>query len=879
MSSSRRLSFTRTVWIIGRLALRRQLNRWQRIKGVRKKDPARARSATPSKTRGRPLLSAILLLGLGFNGFMMGNRGLVAISRAARNMVETRDQLSVSAYTDAELIKADQALQQIATLTDPAERQRYQDMWKRYVDDLFVSEVRRADYSDEEETSRVQQMRAVFEQKGAAGFYAGGRDAFNISNTTWPREGQARLLFLRSLGLIVLLWMPLMIFWSLGTNNKDLGQVEWSFEWFYTFPVTARALFTSKLFEYSFLNPLAWVLFLPFLVLVFVSAGHGWWSLPLGFMALTYLNLLAGALATITEVALRKFLGPGKLKNFQAVFTVMGTVCLLFFYASTLSKPLTDFLVGEAAALPSFAQWNPLSWPLFLGIPSALPWQLQLSTGAMLLLGVAAGSSALWGSERLTRGGLLRASGPYQSSRRSSKPGSRLSWLKGITAQECLLLARDRNLLVQVMVVPLLVPAYYLLVNTKMIKAVTGNFRNAAMMAFAVGAYAFLNSAMPLLNRESNTLWYLLTFPEELSTILRKKATVWATIGVIYGAAVLLLIARFSRHLHRGAWIDILLALYGILIYAFLAAGIGILSTDVLQPERSARFRTDMVYLYMILAAMYANVIYSPSVWTKLAQLVLCTLMVFALWQKVRDISPYLLDPVALPPRTISLADGMIAILAFFALQGLILAGLQSFSTLPLVEQTTVAYSVAGVLVGSVALIVFWRAGIPDLWLKMGFTSAKAQGSPTLGSNTWKALVTGTALGGVAGLMAFAYLHVLSLFPEWQRWKQDAELTSFLPQARISLWMIGLAVVAAPLFEEFLFRGLVFQGLRRSQGPLLAVLGSAALFALVHPPLAVIPVFGLGIAAAVSFQRSKLLLAPIITHAVYNACVILFNRI
>jgi membrane protease YdiL (CAAX protease family) len=36
----------------------------------------------------------------------------------------------------------------------------------------------------------------------------------------------------------------------------------------------------------------------------------------------------------------------------------------------------------------------------------------------------------------------------------------------------------------------------------------------------------------------------------------------------------------------------------------------------------------------------------------------------------------------------------------------------------------------------------------------------------------------------------------------------------------------------------------------------------------------VIPVFGLGIAAALSFRRSGFLLAPIITHAVYNTCVI-----
>jgi membrane protease YdiL (CAAX protease family) len=88
-----------------------------------------------------------------------------------------------------------------------------------------------------------------------------------------------------------------------------------------------------------------------------------------------------------------------------------------------------------------------------------------------------------------------------------------------------------------------------------------------------------------------------------------------------------------------------------------------------------------------------------------------------------------------------------------------------------------------------------------------------------------------------------------------------------------------LLIVAAPMLEEFLFRGLIFQGLRRTTGPVLAVLASAALFALVHPPIAVIQVFGLGIAGDISFNKSKFLLAPILTHAVYNGCVLFFNRL
>ena len=88
------------------------------------------------------------------------------------------------------------------------------------------------------------------------------------------------------------------------------------------------------------------------------------------------------------------------------------------------------------------------------------------------------------------------------------------------------------------------------------------------------------------------------------------------------------------------------------------------------------------------------------------------------------------------------------------------------------------------------------------------------------------------------------------------------------------LWLLLLAVAAAPIFEEFIFRGLIFGGLRRTLGLAASVLASAAIFALVHPPLAVLPVFGLGVATALIYDRTRLLIGPIAAHAAYNAMVV-----
>ena len=63
--------------------------------------------------------------------------------------------------------------------------------------------------------------------------------------------------------------------------------------------------------------------------------------------------------------------------------------------------------------------------------------------------------------------------------------------------------------------------------------------------------------------------------------------------------------------------------------------------------------------------------------------------------------------------------------------------------------------------------------------------------------------------------------------------------------------------------------------MRRLLG-LTASVRQAAIFA-GAPPAAVIPVFGLGVAAALVYGRWGVLLGPMIVHAVYNAAIITYQ--
>jgi ABC-2 type transport system permease protein len=52
------------------------------------------------------------------------------------------------------------------------------------------------------------------------------------------------------------------------------------------------------------------------------------------------------------------------------------------------------------------------------------------------------------------------------------------------------------------------------------------------------------------------------------------------------------------------------------------------------------------------------------------------------------------------------------------------------------------------------------------------------------------------------------------------------------------------------------------------------MLASAAVFAIMHPSISIVPVFLFGVGAAWLYERTRTLWAPMLAHATYNACAV-----
>ena len=90
--------------------------------------------------------------------------------------------------------------------------------------------------------------------------------------------------------------------------------------------------------------------------------------------------------------------------------------------------------------------------------------------------------------------------------------------------------------------------------------------------------------------------------------------------------------------------------------------------------------------------------------------------------------------------------------------------------------------------------------------------------------------------------------------------------------------LILTVAVAAPIFEELVFRGFMYSGFERSLGAVPAVLLTSAIFAMMHVQYnhyELLHIFVLGLVLAWARMRTQSLWTPIAMHAVNNGLAIM----
>ena len=127
-------------------------------------------------------------------------------------------------------------------------------------------------------------------------------------------------------GLIALLWV-VAVCNDLGT--RELARPEWDMEWLLTLPIRMPTLLWARLAERSVTSLFALLSLLPLLLVLAWQQVSPGWLVPLMVLAAALpLFALAALLRSVVDIGLRLRLAPARLRNLQALMSVLGLLGL-----------------------------------------------------------------------------------------------------------------------------------------------------------------------------------------------------------------------------------------------------------------------------------------------------------------------------------------------------------------------------------------------------------------------------------------------------------------------------------------------------------------------------------------------------------------------
>jgi len=693
--------------------------------------------------------------------------------------------------------------------------------------------------------------------------------------TAFPTTG----LLPAMLGSVVLVWWGLMLIFQGEGLELDLQRRRHPmWEWLFSHPAPSGAIFLAEMLSPIAANPIYWG------APLFAGILYGRVYDPgIGFLA----TFLIGIPITVAAACLGKAIEIGVILRFPSrsrgamigIMSWMGYTSLMLFFVGSFFIPK---LIGSVWKFLDF--FTVLPWPwlrLFLGGSSDGSFSfLQGMLLCWIFAGVIIATAvrfSVWGAQQGLAGNLGRAdSRPSVSGKRAIRFGKEPLYRK-----EFLWFTRDRSAIVQVILIPLTVAGFQVFNMRGVLINARGAWNYLCGAAILFGTYFLWILGPKSLSSEGSALWIALTWPRGLENLLKAKAWLWSLIS----SAMVALVLCYTVYLFPANIWQIILV--GIGWYFFARSMAEKTVTLVTVPSSSGE--PQKIPRGRQWAAQLGMLTFSIGVLTQhwhiaVMGIVYSYITAAAMWENFRARLPYLYDPWSErvpPPPTLMHAMIAISILveggAVVTSIFLIGAGREGFAV-----ARVVGYGLCSVAVCIGASNFLSNRDVPprEVW----FWPA-SPATPLTSKAWWRldtsrkstfptVLLLGAAGGLLLGVFAHGYIAILSHIPGIaEMLRKSQEQITKMPGFRTSLAVI--AVGFAPFAEEYLFRGLLFRALDREWGGWRALVGSAAFFAVYHPPLSWLPVGLLGLTNAFLFKKTGWLAPAIVLHMVYNAVVMI----
>lgn len=222
--------------------------------------------------------------------------------------------------------------------------------------------------------------------------------------------------------------------------------------------------------------------------------------------------------------------------------------------------------------------------------------------------------------------------------------------------------------------------------------------------------------------------------------------------------------------------------------------------------------------------------------------------------------------------------DAALLVALGFGVLAISVIGAQGLYLLQGAQRAIPAQAPAGL--ATTAIDLFYLATLAGIWLFV-VRRYRARWS-TLGLRLPRSGALGTLLflGLALASGTIVVLYGLSWALDTVGIPARLTLMSDLPARSDPLFAVSMAgsLALAPVCEELLFRGVLYQAVRQRFGPWRGILASAVMYALLHLQPVMIPeMLLLGVVMALAFEQTRSLYPCMVLHVAYNGVIILMS--
>lgn len=692
-----------------------------------------------------------------------------------------------------------------------------------------------------------------FEKQGIAAFQVRPADPrWGGSMATLTPAG--RLTAMRATGTYVALVNMAIMCMAIGLMSRQLSGVDPSLTWLWQFPVSRRVLFSSKLMELACDNPAAPITSLFYACVLWTCGSTFLEGLGLGLLLGVAAAVTAAAIRLATEVYMIQRLRRATRGTFVAAVATVGSMSIMIIMLSNNSQFLIESFISGAAAMPGWVRWNPFT----AGIGTeAMMTQAPAWWLVAPLTAVVVSFAAVQFSVALTRNGLATANdaarGPHKT---TSAKAATPFWMGTAAWKNGLLLRRHPEHLAQVIVTPIaIIVMLYFSGYDKMIDLATQGAPQISVAILVSVSYMLMVASIQSMRSEAKQLWLLQCQPRPLADIVRTNARVWGAISIavslpFIGAAVAMRPGDALTILIRVPYLPAAIWLLAEVIFGLTA-----LSTTI-NNDQVGRYSQRTMLIPMLMISDVSLAIYNQSWWAQLSSLAMLTILSAAIRERQLVELPWLSEPVATPPKKVYPMHGLLLIIGFEALMGAARAFLQDRPEFSAAELATVSYCAGAIMASAICAIWMYRnrLTLPELPARAGVA---------------KRIIFGLVACCAAGLL-------LTLSLQWLNIDMTSQAagTVIIRRSIYDKWYwLVLYVVAAPVFEEWAFRGVLYRTLRRNWSIIPSVIVTTLLFVTMHPVASFPALIVLGATTAMTTEKTGRLWPSMLIHAGYNAMI------